>query len=637
VRRDYRWFETRAAQIWQAAPGRSFLLVAPYGCDEAAAAAAVAAWTAENFRLPAYCSNHCPTLVRITPDGVTSSAHFVRRLCQQLTKRIQGEFVVEQDDYPSETLEALVDEAHAKGVYPILVIERFHTFARIADHDLLSVLSALRSCEHASQVTTLAISPIGYDTMRRQMASHLPFVNSAYGDNHDRAVMTPLSREEFVDEATSCGLKPRVAQRLFGTGGGPDTIYRTLIDVAIDGEEDILERCVSRLADRLDRFLDYTFAEPGYDREELLAHLALGCLRPVEEDFISAHLLFRFIGRRTHQGRIVSSTPILSRAILRRGRHRWHVFESCLNAVASGDYDTAGALATNADPTAPHLRAFCSIVDILVSLHTESDAGLLGIDWMRIRLAGEQLLKPEIPVGPHRPWVEMVTRWSRLVDREATRPGTGRPQLDTLTARAAEPDVYDLLVFSMSTYLGRVKRLAAPAARVRAVASLPESILQAFAAAQCGIDFRKAPDHLPTLDYDRFFGAKDSFRLPNPGSKMELVSLLVVVPTLMSDLLAPGRRPPALCDPALVCPLQQKLVDRLRNPNAHTVADFSLQDADFLVNLCAEWLDAMARLAGYEGAASLPAMVAAPSAKDLSILLYGGEDQPAVVCAASGA
>ena len=131
--------------------------------------------------------------------------------------------------------------------------------------------------------------------------------------------------------------------------------------------------------------LYYTFAEPGYDREELLARLALGCLRPVDEDFVSAHLLFRFIAQRTPQGRIASSTPVLSRVILRRGRHRWHVFEDCLKAVASGDYDAAGALAANAGPTAPHLGAFCGIVDILVSLHTENDQGLLGIDWTRIR------------------------------------------------------------------------------------------------------------------------------------------------------------------------------------------------------------------------------------------------------------
>ena len=625
MRHEYGWFEKRAATIWHALPGRSFLLVVPSGCDEAATAEAIGAWAADNIRLPGHSSNHRPTVVRITPDGVTSSAHFVRKLCQQLTKQLRSDFEVDQDEYPSETLETLVDEAHARGLYPILIIERFHTFARIADHHLLSVLSALRSREHAGQITTLAISPIDYDTIRRQMAPHLPFFNSVYGDNHDRAVITPLSREEFVAEATSSGLKTRVAHRLFSIAGGPDTIHRTLIDVAIDSDEDILERCVSRLGGRLDTFLGYLFAEPGYDREELLARLALGCLRPVEEDFISAHPLFKFIGRRTQEGRIVSSTPVLSRVILRRGRHRWHVFEDCLKAVASGDYDTAGALAANAGPTAAHLRAFCNIVDILVSLHTENDAGLLGIDWTRIRLAGEQLLSRDVTVGRYRLWVETLMRWSRVINREAMAPGTGRPQLDALTVRAAEPDIYDLLVFSISAYLDRVRRLASPAARVRAVASLPESILQALAAAQCGIDFRRSPECLPPLDYDRFFGAQNGFRPPTAGSKMELTSLLVVVPTLMADLLSPERRPPALCDPTRVRPLQQKLVDSVRNANAHTIADFSTKDADFLVDLCVEWLDGMALLAGYDRAASLPAMLAVPSVEDLSTLLYGGE------------
>jgi hypothetical protein len=542
-----------------------------------------------------------------------------------LTRRLEGDFKVDEDEYPSETLQLMIDEAHARGIYPILLIERFHTFARIADHHLLSMLSALRSYEHAGLVTTLALSPIGYDTMRRRMASHHPFVNSAYGDNHDRVVMTPLSREEFVAEATACGLKSAIANRLFGLGGGPDTIYRTLIDVVLEDEENVLERCVSRLGDRLDRFLDYTFAEPGYDREELLTRLALGCLRPVEENFILAHPLFGFIGRRAHQGRILSSTPVLSRVILRRGKHVWHVFESCLNALACGDYETAGALAASVSPTASHLRAFCSIVEILVALHTESEAGLLGIDWRRIRVAGEQLLRSEDAVGPYKPWVEAVTRWSKLVDREAKPPGIGRAQLDTLTTRAAEPDIYDLLVFSMTIYLRRVQRLPAPAARVRAVASIPESILQALAAAYCGIDFREAPEQLPALDYDRFFGGRGDFRLPTPESKMELTSLLVIVPALLANLLAPEQRPPALCDSSRICTLQQKVVDRLRNPNAHTFADFSVDEANFLVSLCVEWLDAMVSLASYHRVALIPAMLMVPGAHELSNLLYGEE------------
>jgi hypothetical protein len=215
-----------------------------------------------------------------------------------------------------------------------------------------------------------------------------------------------------------------------------------------------------------------------------------------------------------------------------------------------------------------------------------------------------------------------------VINREAISPGTGRPQLDALTIRAAESDIYELLVFSISVYLARVRRLAAPSARVRAVASLPESILQALAAAHCGIDFRRAPERLPTLNYDCFFGAQNGFRLPSPGSKMELTSLLVVVPTVMADLISTERRSLALFDPKRVRPLQQKLVDSVRNANAHTVVDFSAKDADFLVSLCDEWLDGMALLAGYDRAASVPALLGVPNAEDLSNLLYGREDLP---------
>jgi len=457
------------------------------------------------------------------------------------------------------------------------------------------------------------------------MPSDLPFVNSAYGDNHDRAVMTSLSREEFVAAAASSNVENALAHRLFVIGGGPDAVYQALIDVAMDGEADILERCVSRLGDGLDRFLEYTFAEPGYDRETLLARLALGCLRPIEEAFVSKHLLFNFLAKKDANGRIMSSTPVLSRVILRRGRQGWHVFEDCLKALASSDYSTAHALAANVDRTAPHLRAFCGIVDILVSLKMKNQTGLLGIDWTRIRITGQQLLDQDIPLLQHRPWVETLTRWARVIYREAVAPETGRPQLDTLTVRAAESDIHELLVFSMFVYLNRVRQSAAHADLVQAIVSLPEAILQALAAAHCGIDFKNAPENLPALDYNRFFGAQSDFRLSRAGSKMELTSLLVVVPALMSYLLAPERRPADLCEPTKIRPLQQKLVDRLRNPSAHGYCDFTESDAKELVKLCTKWLNAMAVLAGHESAASLPVMLAEPSIESLSSLLYGGE------------
>lgn len=455
------------------------------------------------------------------------------------------------------------------------------------------------------------------------MASDLPFVNSAYGDNHDRAIMKPLTREDFVEAAVSRGLNSSVANKLYAIGGGPDVIYQTLIDVATEGHSDLVEQCARRLDQCLVQFLDYTLAEPGYDWDDILGRLALGALRPIEQDYVSGQLLSEFLIKRTAQGRVICSSAILSRVILRTGRHIWRVYDDCLTAVATGDYERAKALIANVAPSSPHMLAFRGLIEILVSLHTENEAGLLGIDWPRIRRAGEKLLKPDMPIEHEKVWVETLIRWADVVARDAVQPDKGRLQLDALTFRATQPDVRDLLLFSMSTYLNRVKKLEGPTARMRAVASLPESILQVLAAADCGIDFRKAPANLPVLDYNKFFGADNAFRLPEPGSKLDLTNLLVLVPTLLTHQLRPEHLPLTLCDPDRVRPLQQKLVHRLRNPSAHTIATFTSREADFIIDLCGEWLDAMAALAGYGRAASQPVTISAPTIDELTALLYG--------------
>ena len=304
VRRDYTWFEKRASTIWSAEPGRSFLLVVPHGCNETETARAVATWTSNNFRLPPSCRNHRPTVVRIMPDAVPSTAQFVRKFGREVAKQAQGDFEIQEGDYPTETLEILVEEAHDKGMYPIFVIERFHSFAELPMTTFSRCYQPCELVEHAKMVTTLAISPIGYDTMRRRMASDLPFVNSAYGDNHDRAIMKPLTREDFVEAAVSRGLNSSVANKLYAIGGGPDVIYQTLIDVATEGHSDLVEQCARRLDQCLVQFLDYTLAEPGYDWDDILGRLALGALRPIEQDYVSGHLLSEFLIKRTAQCRI---------------------------------------------------------------------------------------------------------------------------------------------------------------------------------------------------------------------------------------------------------------------------------------------------------------------------------------------
>ena len=228
MRTDNSWFASRAETTWKVSPGRSFLLIVPHGSDDLQSARLIATWAMENIRLPQHCQNHRPVIVWITTDEATSSRHFVRKLGRKLSDGVQGGLAFEEEEYPSDELEGIISVANAAGVYPVVLIERFHAFAKVADEHLLSVLSALRTLEHSGQITTLALTPVPYDAIRRQLALEgaFPFVNSAYGDNHERAVMTPISRAEFVAAAVTRGIKQDFANRIFSLAGGPDVVFR---------------------------------------------------------------------------------------------------------------------------------------------------------------------------------------------------------------------------------------------------------------------------------------------------------------------------------------------------------------------------------------------------------------------------
>jgi hypothetical protein len=269
------------------------------------------------------------------------------------------------------------------------------------------------------------------------------------------------------------------------------------------------------------------------------------------------------------------------------------------------------------------MTAFCGLVQMLVSLNVEEEGELCGIDWPAIRNAGRKLLQPGVPLGRERAWVETLTRWANVATQDALQPSKGQAQLDALTYRAGELDLRDFLLFSMSTYLKRVRSLKGTAERIGLVASLPESILQAIAAAYCGIDFRKAPANLPSLDYNKYFGMKHAFRLPEPGGKLDLTDLIVLVPAVLAYSLPAEDQPPALCEPSSIRPLQQKLVERLRNTSSHTIAAFRSKDAEFIEEVCDSWLNALAALAGYKCTNSQPMAVLAPTVDTFSSLIYG--------------
>lgn len=88
---------------------------------------------------------------------------------------------------------------------------------------------------------------------------------------------------------------------------------------------------------------------------------------------------------------------------------------------------------------------------------------------------------------------------------------------------------------------------------------------------------------------------------------------------------ASGETPPPFSSPEAMRPLQQKLVDRLRNTASHTLAAFTKADASFLTKLCADWLGAWAKLEGFGSPLQAPGIRDAPTANDLSALLFGDE------------
>lgn len=245
MKRNHEWFTRRAALTWKAAPGRSLLCLIPPGCDSVSFGEYAEEWLASNFQIPTTAGLDKLALIRVVPDQSTSATRFVSRLLR-LGRRFSSDLNVSIDGRdPSEVFEELVEVLHDAGFYPILIIERFHSFARVADDGLIALLSQMRSLEHSLLITTVAISHLSYGALRRKLPPELSFVNSAYGDNHDQAVMTSLSFAEFCAESR---IPSGVALRVFEMGGGPDCVFSALEDEYVDGVEALAVKCASRVA-----------------------------------------------------------------------------------------------------------------------------------------------------------------------------------------------------------------------------------------------------------------------------------------------------------------------------------------------------------------------------------------------------
>jgi len=531
---------------------------------------------------------------------------------------------VSKERYAADWLENLIGAAQHDGNHPILVIDRFHAFASIADDHLLSVLSTMRQLEHDGQLSTIAISPMNYQSIRTELSlrGKFPFVNSAYGDNHDQMVLPPLSRAEFVASAVLAGLDSAQAQKLFALAGGPDCVHSAIIAAAATDMEDVVGRSARSLGDSMERFFDLAVGPRLADGDDLRLRVATGRLQPAQlaEAGVDRHQqhhveLVQSVFQHVERGGGVEpqagpaavlldqadgAGAVLGRLLLTGRQGPWIAFARVLEALSNDRYADAARQAQLLEQSSPHLEAFTSLVTLLAAIHDNDTGGLLEIDWRTVQRVGRKLLDGNLPIEAHRAWVDQLVRWSDRVGN-ALEPSQGRgSRLDVLARQAGDPDVRMLLQYSIRAFLGRVRKSGSPAEQIRSAGSVPEAILQSLCA-YLGLDPLDAPNELPDLNYQRFFNNVGDYRRPTPGSRLDLTHLLVIVPALLASRCSDFSDEIQLCNAQFVRPLHQRLTLQIRNATAHTYADMDEADATFFFKICDNFLADAAAIWGRDG------------------------------------
>lgn len=623
MRADVSWFAERMTTTWSVQPGRSFLLLVPACCDMDGAAAAVRDWCAEHIQLPPSSNNAKAALIPLTVDHLSSSKHFVNAVKKGLARLDPDVCAGISEEYPSDELDELVNNAHARGFHPVFIINRFQAFARIADEHLLSVLAIMRTLEHDQMLTTLALSTQRYQTIRSVLnrAGHFPFVNSAYGDNHDEAGLRPLSREEFVAAGIKAGLSAPECHKLFAYAGGPDDVSKAVIECAAGDLAGVIDRTCARLGNSLERFFDNAIDPELPDRDDLRQRLATGQLQPSQEDYLEASECAAFLVRRSPSGRLIPASPVLGRLLLRGREGPWRQYDEVLSHIRAGDFAAAAATVDLLEQRSSHLRTFAGLIHLLRACYADNESGLLTIDWLAIRRHGKAMLKQPDLIGCHSGWVRCLVEWSERV-KAAIDPGLGpNVRLEVLARGAEDPEIQALLVFLMETFLRKVCGHPSPARQVREAAVLPESMLQALAYSMA-IDVRAAPANLPPARYQAYFNPKLEFQPPTAGLPITMTQLLVIVPALLADRIQVVDGFLTLTDPGHIVPLHTQLVERLRNAEAHTYSEVTARDAQFLLATCATWLEDIKAIWNLASVGQAGIQPPPPSADDLAALLY---------------
>ncbi|WP_146023689.1 MULTISPECIES: hypothetical protein [unclassified Pseudomonas] len=597
------------------------LLLVPQGCDETEASQLVRSWTEANFIPPVPFDRHKAVCISLTTDSLLSCEHFAQTFAKRFTRRYNIELETDDDDYPTDVIQATVEAMLAAGYYPIVAIERFHAFALINDSGMTSVLSGMRTLENSGQLTTLAFSPLNYAMIRRLMQPGLPFLNSVYGDNHDQVVMAPLTREEFVSYATCRGVSAQKSNMLFPKGGGPDAVYKALVDFSHLPDGQVVEACIDRIEETLDKFLVRSFITNGESDRHLLSKLAIGKLLRQEMSFILSNPLHPFLAKETPRGELVCSSQILARKILRGDQPKWKVYGICLEAMNKGQFELAAEIANTFDDPDPRLIAFKETVLLRLAMQPKPGVGLLGVDWENVihltkRLNNYNHHLPQVVAD----WVKETENLAKSIVQNATGP-LNRLQLDALTSSSSKIEIRLATLRALGLYVVAAFKVDSPIQRILHLVNIPEAILQAISIGFCGIDFIKFQNIYPEAPYNEFFASVEQFKLPGQGSKLALTALLVMIPAILS--LSPPSGSEVFTNETLIKSQQQKLVECVRNPASHTVVAFLEKDATFLYELCTLWINAWSKMEGYESFESFSATSCMPTAHEISSTILG--------------
>ena len=296
IRSNFELFQNRTKIIWKSEPGRSLLVIIPSGCNETITANHITECVQDNFILPSGNEGFSQKVFKITPDTNQSTEHFVSNVISDSEKCLGKTSSAHEEDWLQDKIKIAVDELNNQNIHPIFLVKRFQSFASIYDDSLATILGALREMEHEKKLTSIILSPISYDNLRREMAENpenlSQFINSPYGDNHEKIIIEPIVKDDFISFATEAGISDLDAQSLYSIGGGPDIVYEKLVQNKLLGVENLVQACVTDCGPTFQKF----FKDCGLsNKNELLSRLAQNSLIQTDLNFLGSIDLRNFI------------------------------------------------------------------------------------------------------------------------------------------------------------------------------------------------------------------------------------------------------------------------------------------------------------------------------------------------------